>query len=89
MAWTPATLAVFIGIFSAISVIGVLEVWRFNDGVARRGVFGLDTTLGDRLFLSLLGTSFVFLGWLGFIGQPVWGALGISVVWAGFVFWKV
>ena len=89
MAWTPATLALFLGIFTAIFVIGALEVWRFGDGLARRGILGLDTTLGDRLFLSLLGTAFVFLAWLGLVGQPVWGALGLSVVWAGFVFWKV
>ncbi|MEM9797710.1 MAG: DUF2160 family membrane protein [Pseudomonadota bacterium] len=89
MAWTPATLAVFVGIFAAIALIGTLEVIRFRDGLARRGVLGLTTTLGDRLFLSLLGTAFIFLAWLGLVGQPVWGALGISALWAGFCFWKV
>ena len=89
MAWTPATFVLFCGIFGAIAVIGVLEVVKFRDGLERRGVFGLTTTLGDRLFISLLGTSFIFLGWLGIIGQPLWWPLAISMVWGGFCFWKV
>ncbi|MEM6825441.1 MAG: DUF2160 family membrane protein [Pseudomonadota bacterium] len=89
MAWTPATLAVFIGIFSAIAIIGLLEVWRFHDGVERRGILGLTTTLGDRLFISLLGSVYIFLAWLGFIGQPIWVPLGLALAWCLFVFWKV
>lgn len=88
MAWTPATFAVFVCIFSAIAVIGVLEVWRFQDGLERKGVFGLTTTLGDRLFITLLGTVYIFLAWLGFVGQPVWVPLGLGIVWGLFVFWK-
>ena len=89
MAWTPATLAVFVGIFSAIAIIGILEVWRFHDGVERRGILGLTTTLGDRLFISLLGSVYIFLAWLGFVGQPIWIPLGLAIAWGFFVFWKV
>lgn len=89
MAWTPATLVLFIGIFGAIAVIGILEVWKFHDGVPRRGVLGLTTTLGDRLFITLLGSAYIFLAWLGIVGQPVWVPVGLAVVWGGFVFWKV
>jgi predicted small integral membrane protein len=39
-----------------------------------------------RLFISLLGSAFIHLGWLGFVGQPLWGALLISVVFAVAVF---
>ena len=89
MAWTPATLAIFIFIFSAIAVIGLLEVFVFRSGLERRGLLGLDTTLGDRLFISLLGSVYIFLAWLGFVGQPVWIPLFLSVFWGFFVFWKV
>ena len=89
MAWTPATFAVFCGLFAAIAVIGVLEVVKYRDGLERRGVFGLTTTLGDRLFISLLGTSYIFLAWLGFVGQPLWWPLAISIAWGVFCFWKV
>ena len=89
MAWTPATFALFCGIFGAIAVIGVLEGFKYRDGLERRGVFGLTTTLGDRLFISLLGTAYIFLAWLGFFGQPLWWPLGLSLVWAAFCFRKV
>ncbi|CAN0584964.1 unnamed protein product, partial [Ectocarpus sp. 12 AP-2014] len=41
MAWTPATFVLFCGIFSAIAVIGVLEGFRFKDGLERKGILGL------------------------------------------------
>lgn len=89
MAWTPATFALFCGIFGAIAVIGLLEGFKFKDGIERTGILGLTTTLGDRLFISLLGTAYIFLAWLGLVGQPVWAPLGISILWAIFCFRKV
>lgn len=89
MAWTPVTFALFCGIFGAIALIALLEVTKYRDGIERRGVFGLTTTLGDRLFITLLGTSYIFLAWLGIMGQPLWAPLGISILWGIFCFWKV
>jgi len=89
MAWTPATFALFCGIFGAIAIIGILEGIRYKDGLERKGILGLTTTLGDRLFISLLGTAYIFLAWLGFVGQPVWAPLAISILWAVFCFRKV
>ena len=88
MAWTPATLAVFVGIFSAMALLIVLEIRR-PGGAARKGVLGLTTTRGDRLFITLLGTAYIFLAWLAIMGQPVWGPLFISLGWGVFVWWKV
>jgi predicted small integral membrane protein len=88
MAWTPATFAVFCGIFAAMAVLTVIEIRR-PGGAERNGVLGLTTTRGDRLFLSLLGTVYIFLAWLAFMGEPVWGALALSVLWGLFCFWKV
>ncbi|MEL6978253.1 MAG: DUF2160 domain-containing protein [Pseudomonadota bacterium] len=88
MAWTNATAAFFIFIFASIGVMGLLE--RRNPGGApRRGVLGLDTTRGDRLFITYLGSAFIFLGWLGLVGAPLWGALALAIAWGAFVFWKV
>ena len=89
MAWTPITFALFCGIFGAIAIIAVLEITKYRDGIERTGVFGLTTTLGDRLFITLLGTAYIFLAWLGLVGQPLWVPLGVSVVWGIFCFWKV
>ena len=88
MAWTPATFLVFCGIFSAMAILTVLEIRR-PGGDERRGILGLTTTRGDRLFISLLGTSYIFLAWLGLVGQPVWWPMGISILWAIFCFRKV
>ena len=89
MAWTPATFALFFGIFGAIAEIGLLEGFKFRDGIERKGILGLTTTLGDRLFISLLGSAYIFLAWLGFIGQPLWWPLGLSIAWGIFCFRKV
>jgi predicted small integral membrane protein len=88
MAWNKPTLALFIFIFCAIATMGVLE--RIRPGGAERvGILGLRTTRGDRLFISMLGSAFIFLGWLGLMGTPLWGALALAALWWAFVFWKV
>ena len=71
MAWTPATFALFVGIFGAMGVLTILEIRR-PGGDERLGVLGLTTTRGDRLFITLLGTSYIFLAWLGLVGMPLW-----------------
>lgn len=88
MAWTNATAALFVLIFASIALMGVLERY-YPGGSPRRGAFGLDTTRGDRLFITYLGSAFIFLGWLGLIGTPLWGALALAIAWGGFVFWRV
>ncbi len=88
MAWTAATAAVFMFIFSAMFIITILEIRR-PGGDERKGVLGLTTTRGDRLFISLLGTVYIFLAWLGVIGMPLWAPLALSMCWGVFCFWKV
>ena len=68
--------------------MGLME-WRSPGGAPRRGVLGLETTRGDRLFISLLGSAYIFLGWLGLFSTPLWGPLGLALAWSAFVFWKV
>ena len=85
MAWTWPT-AAFFG-FIALCLIA-MTIWEFASpgGSPRRGILGLDTTRGDRLFISLLGSAFIFLAWLGFFGTPLWVPLGIALVYAFVVF---
>ncbi len=85
MAWTWPTAAFFIFIALCITAMGLWEYYR-PGGDPRRGIFALDTTRGDRLFISLLGSAFVFLAWLGLVGAPLWWPLIIAVAWGGFVF---
>ena len=88
MAWTNATAAFFVFIFGAIALLAVIEL-RYPGGGERRGVFGLTTTRGDRLFISLLGSAYIFLLWLWLVGTPLWGPLALAVAWFVFCFWKV
>jgi len=88
MAWTWPTILFFVFILICIVSMGVWE--KFSPGgTPRRGVFGLDTTRGDRLFISLLGSVFIFLGWLWLFSTPLYGALVLSIIWSIFVFSRV
>ena len=85
MAWTWPTAAFFI--FIGLCLVG-MTVWEYFSpgGNPRHGILGLDTTRGDRLFISLLGSAFIFIAWLGLMGTPLWAPLGIAIVWALLVF---
>ena len=52
----------------------------------RVGILRIETTRGDRLFVSLLGSAFIHLAWLGLVGPNLWWALALSVVYAIGVF---
>ena len=85
MAWTWPTIAFFVFILACILSMAIWEHYS-PGGAPRKGILGLDTTRGDRLFISILGSIFIFLGWLGFIGTPLWGALAISIAFSVIVF---
>ncbi len=85
MAWTWPTAAFFVFIALCLAGMAVWE-WRQPGGAPRRGILGLDTTRGDRLFITLLGSAFIFLAWLGLMGPPLWGALAISLAYGFAVF---
>jgi len=44
---------------------------------------------GDRLFITLLGSAYIFLFWLGVFGTPLWIPMGIAIAWGVFSFRKV
>ena len=72
MAWTWPTAAFFIVVVLSIATMGVWEHYS-PGGNQRRGVFGLVTTRGDRLFISWLGTGFINMGWLAFLRSAAVG----------------
>ena len=87
MAWTMPTAIFFVVIALLLVTFTFLEI-RYPT-VERVGVLGIPTTRGDRLFISLLGSAFIHLAWLGLIGPPLWWALGLALIYAAFVFWLV
>jgi predicted small integral membrane protein len=81
MAWTWQT-ALFFGVIATLLVLlTVLEIRR-PGGHERRGILGLTTTRGDRLFISLLAAGYIHLLWLAFVGSPLWAASAIALAFA-------
>ena len=85
MAWTWQTAAFFGTI--ALLIFG-MGLWEYVSpgGAPRHGILRFETTRGDRLFISLLGSAFIHLAWLGLIGPGLWWALVLSLVYAIGVF---
>ena len=85
MAWTWQTAAFFVFIALCLTAM-VLWEKKVPGGSPRRGALGLDTTRGDRLFISLLSSAFIHLAWLGLVGPFLWVATLISIFNAYIVF---
>ncbi|MEM7044479.1 MAG: DUF2160 domain-containing protein [Pseudomonadota bacterium] len=87
MAWTTPTAIFFIVIALLLVTFTILQI-KYPT-IERVGVLGIPTTRGDRLFISLLGSAFIHLAWLGLVGPPLWGALAVALIYAAIVFWLV
>jgi len=85
MAWTWPTAAFFVFIAACLTAMTIWEL-RSPGGNPRHGILGINTTRGDRLFISLVSGAFIFLAWLGLAGPPLWVPLGIALVNAWLVF---
>ncbi|UAB77866.1 DUF2160 domain-containing protein [Erythrobacter sp. SCSIO 43205] len=84
MAWTLPTALFFVSIAAALAAMSVLAIKR--PSTPRIGVLGIETARGDRLFLTLLGSAFINLAWIGLTDLPQYFALGICAVFAFCVF---
>lgn len=84
MAWT-FPVALFFYVIACLLILMTLLAIRFPE-TPRKGVLRIETTRGDRLFISLLGSAFLCVGWLFFFGAPLWGALICCLVYAAAVF---
>ena len=85
MAWTWPTALFFVTIALLIASMGGWEYYSPGGG-ARYGVLRIETTRGDRLFISLLGSAFIHLAWLAFTDAQLWGGTIVSVAFALAVF---
>jgi predicted small integral membrane protein len=84
MAWT-LPVAIFFWVIACLLVTFTLLAIRWPE-TPRVGVLRIETTRGDRLFISLLGSAFICLAWLFFAGPPLWGALALCLIYAAAVF---
>ena len=84
MAWTLPVALFFLAIAALLALMTLLAI-RYPE-TPRVGVLRIETTRGDRLFITLLGSAFICLAWLFFFGAPLWGALIACLVYAAAVF---
>lgn len=83
MAWTLPTALFFAGIGLALLA---MTVWSLlSPAPARRGFLPMETTRGDRFFISLLASAFVHVGWLALADSSVLFASGSSLLLALFL----
>jgi predicted small integral membrane protein len=85
MAWTWPTAAFFLTIAAMLAGMVVWE-WAVPGGSPRFGILRIETTRGDRFFISLLGSAFISLAWLGLVGPSLWWAVALCGVYALGVF---
>jgi len=84
MAWTWQT-ALFFGIVLVVLVImTVLAIKRPEK--PRPGIFRFATTRGDRLFMSLLGSAFIYILWFRFGTEAIWPPAVVAVFFAAAMF---
>jgi len=85
MAWTFPTALFFWCIASILALFTILAI-RFPE-TPRRGILRIETTRGDRLFITLLGSAFIHLATLGILGADlIWVAPILSLIYAAAVF---
>jgi predicted small integral membrane protein len=84
MAWTWPTAAFFVVIATLLITMTILAI-KFPE-TPRLGILGIETTRGDRLFITLLGSAFLNLAWLGMTDAAQWWALGLCGLYAAAVF---
>ena len=84
MAWTWPT-AAFFGVIALLLITFTVLAIKYPE-TPRVGVLRIETTRGDRLFITLLGSAFINLAWLALVPAPQWGALLVCLAYAFAVF---
>ena len=77
MAWTQPTAIFFVGIALLLCCMTLFEIVRPTS--PRAGLLRIETTRGDRLFISLLTAGWINLIWMAFTDASQWIALTISL----------
>ena len=84
MAWTWPT-AIFFAVIATLLLIFTFLAIRYPE-TPRRGILRIETTRGDRLFITLLGSAFINIAWLGLTDIAQGWALVVCAAYAALVF---
>lgn len=79
MAWTTPSAMFFLGIGL---ILTAMTIWEIRSPcIERKGFLPITTTRGDRLFVGLLTSAFIHLGFVGFTELTIWVPFAVSVIW--------
>jgi len=86
MAWTWETAIFFCFIALALVILTLLAIYRPE--TPRKGILRFPTTRGDRFFVSMIGSAYIFILWMRFGGGSLWYPFGIAILFgiAMFIF---
>jgi len=84
MAWTWQTALFFATVLTVLVVMTVLAIKRPEK--PKIGVFRFATTRGDRLFMSLLGSAFIYILWFRFGTEAMYPPAIVALIFAGLMF---
>jgi len=84
MAWTWQTGLFFATVLVVLVIMTVLAVKRPEK--PRPGIFRFATTRGDRLFMSLLGSAFIYILWFRFGTEAMYPPAIVALIFAGLMF---
>jgi predicted small integral membrane protein len=79
MAWTWQTALFFSLVALALIILTLLAIYRPE--TPRAGILRFPTTRGDRFFVTLIGSAFIFVFWFRLGGGALWYPLAASAVY--------
>lgn len=79
MSWTLPTALFFAGI--ALILVGMTTWQAISPSIERKGFLPIETTRGDRLFIGLLSSAFIHLGFVALSEISLYVATALCVVW--------
>jgi len=79
MAWTWQTAAFFGFVLTVLIILTLLAIFRPE--TPRKGILGFPTTRGDRFFVTMIGSAFIFVFWMRLGGGLLWYPLAASVLY--------
>ena len=84
MAWTWETAVFFAFIASMLAILTLLAIFRPE--TPHVGILRFPTTRGDRFFVSLIGSAFIFVFWMRLGGGSLWYPLAASFLYGAAMF---
>ena len=78
MAWTWQTLLFFGLLLTALVILTLLAIYRPE--TPRRGLLRFPTTRGDRFFVTMVGSAYIFIAYMRFGGETLWYPLVAAVL---------